>query len=101
MIILKPGVSVKKCNTQIILAAMVADRIYDSHGKTLVITSCSDGIHSDNSLHYSGNAIDLRIRDIEDTVLANILKELKDYLGSEYDVILENDHFHIEYDPKT
>jgi len=65
------------------------------------ITSVIDGKHRPNSLHYSGLAFDLRTRHLktEDGV-KNVAAEIRGALGREYDVVVEKDHIHIEYDPK-
>lgn len=69
------------------------------------LTSGTDGEHMEGSKHYIGAAADfgnhfpdwtrhspgMRIRAVE---------MLKAELGSDYDVIPEPDHYHIEYDPK-
>lgn len=60
-----------------------------------------DGVHMKNSLHYFGKAVDLRIRDtrIEEALL--FWELAKRLAGSEFDVVWEKDHIHIEFDPKT
>ncbi len=75
-------------------------------GPTPVITSGNDGRHSNGSLHYSNQAIDLRANNISDAKSQAIADYLQSSLGSDYDVIFEhfpgntsNDHIHIEYDP--
>jgi hypothetical protein len=61
-----------------------------------------------SSLHLQGLAIDIRGRDLTISKLEVICEQLRDLLGSEYDVVLENfgeynprTHIHIEYDPKS
>lgn len=82
-------------------AISVADQVYASAGAQLVVTSLRDGVHMPGSLHYSGNAVDLRIRDLNQGQLGMILQGLRSRLsGQGFDVILESDHIHIEYDPK-
>ncbi len=76
-------------------------------GRTVVITSGNDSTHKTGSLHYSGNAIDIRSKSFESAAakhafLAAVLKRL----GPGYEGFLEdeggpNEHFHIEYDPKS
>ena len=61
-----------------------------------VITSARDGKHNEDSFHYKGQAIDLRTKH----VLEALTKQIKEYLGTDYDVVLESDHIHIEWDPK-
>ena len=79
---------------------MVLDGIYAQSGYLLVVTSITDGTHMDGSLHYKGQAVDIRTRDIATPVLNLIVKNIKESLGADYDVVLERDHLHLEYDPK-
>lgn len=66
-----------------------------------VITSTYDGNHSPSSLHYAHLAVDLRMpRGLPATKLRDLEAGLKKSLGSDFDVLLERDHFHVEYDPK-
>jgi len=74
----------------------ILDIIYEEFKTELVITSGRDGKHGLNSLHYQGLAVDLRTWNLLATVVARIRAEL----GSDFEVILEKDHIHIEYDPK-
>lgn len=64
--------------------------------KELVITSTYEGTHSAGSLHYANLAVDIR----RDQAMTYGYKEIKRVLGADYDVILEGNHIHIEYDPK-
>lgn len=66
----------------------------------MTITSGNDGVHMKNSKHYKNEAIDIRTRDMsqENAILTKVW--LKKWLGLNYDVILESNHIHIEYDPK-
>lgn len=80
-------------------AIFQAERVYFKHDKRMVITSLNDGKHMQGSKHYEGKAMDLRIWGLE-SKLEQVKKELQDALGKDFDVVLEGDHFHIEYDPK-
>jgi len=71
------------------------DNIFKEFQCELVVTSGRDSKHGDGSLHYEGKAYDARIRN----VLELLTKKIKDQLGSNFDVILESDHIHIEFDP--
>jgi predicted AlkP superfamily pyrophosphatase or phosphodiesterase len=101
MAAIKPGVDFGdgiKPTTQRIID--VAELVFSRYGITPTITSAMDGSHMANSKHYSGDALDWRIwesdaQDITDV----IVMDLKYQLGGDYDVILESDHIHIEYDP--
>lgn len=67
------------------------------------ITSANDSKHGDASLHYKNLAFDIRIYNITGKVHheAELWAErLAVALGPEYDVVLEKDHLHIEFDPE-
>ena len=64
-----------------------------------VITSCGEGNHSGGSYHYPApliQALDWRLPKNP----LNKIEELKKKLGKDYDVVLEVNHIHTEYDPK-
>ena len=92
----KNGVKVNGIKPEMVLAIMVVNNIIP--GAT--ITSVVDGKHSRTSLHYVGYAIDVRTRDIEPSVQTEYVRQIKVALTDEYDVILESDHIHIEFQPK-
>jgi len=100
MLRLKAGVKPKGMQPEILLAIIVARDVCQRLGKECVITSLTDGKHSKNSLHYSGKAVDLRTRDMERGEQAMYRDQMKDRLGDDYDVVLEKDHLHVEFDPK-
>jgi hypothetical protein len=76
------------------------DRIHQTYAnRDAIVTYTTNGRHSERSLHYSGNAIDLRTRDLTREQIAAIVEQLREELGDDYDVIFEGDHIHIEYDP--
>lgn len=65
------------------------------------ITSILDGKHGPNSLHYKGLAFDLRTRHLKDLPNVNMIaRQIRDELGRNYDVVVESDHIHVEYDKK-
>ncbi len=97
---LKKTVKLKGLQPQILIAVMVANDVYRDFGKELVITSVNDSKHSEFSLHYSGDAIDIRTRYFTSEEKVAVHKEIKDRLTKDFDVVLEKDHIHIEYDPK-
>ena len=99
---LKPGVRIDNLHPEMVHAITILDRIYQLFGYTLVITSGNDGKHMDGSLHYANplQAVDTRINFMshkEAELIARIAKEL---LGSDFDVVLEPNHLHVEYQPK-
>ena len=64
------------------------------------VTSGADGTHGENSLHYQNKALDFGIGFIPPLEVNIAVINLKAAFGPDYDVILEGDHIHIEYDPK-
>ena len=101
MIKFKIGTKVSGIRTELILAILVAEGVYNEHGTDLVLTSVNDGRHSYTSLHYSGSAVDIRTRNLpKDTNVQLIVGGIEKALSNEYDVVLEKDHIHIEYQPK-
>lgn len=66
---------------------------------TLVITSGRGGKHSYASIHYMGLAVDIRTWGLDN--IHALVQAMRDVLGSDYDVIDEGTHIHIEYQPKN
>lgn len=95
---LKPGVRVFAMTPQIVLAVLVAEGIWNEDGEDMVITSVSEGRHGHTSLHYIGAAVDLRTRDISG--VNNKTEKLALALGEDYDVVQEDTHIHIEFQPR-
>ncbi len=62
MLRIKPGVALLGMRPEILLAVIAAEPIWYQMGTDLTITSCTEGVHSKGSRHYSGLAIDLRTR---------------------------------------
>ena len=96
----KQGVFLDALSCEMRIALRVFYELYRNLGKKLTVTSTNDGQHSTGSLHYTGNAADLRIWGLDASTLARIVKEAKEELGRNYDIILEHDHIHVEYDVK-
>lgn len=92
--------SVRVGNTSIGLwiGLTIANEVYKEFGKELVWTSADDGRHGLTSLHYNGDAADLRIySDIDNEALR---AEIKARLNIDYDVLLEGNHIHLEFQPR-
>jgi hypothetical protein len=99
---LKQGVSLKKIQPQVALAAIIINDIYEQYDIECVITSVCDGKHKPNSKHYEGLALDIRTNNIPDmNMKAQIEKDIKSALEDDFDVVFEGDHYHIEYDPEV
>jgi hypothetical protein len=75
-------------------------RNYDHH---FFITSGTDGVHKEKSLHRFGLAVDIDFDDENLTLTRgeNMAISIRLAIGPDYDVVFENDHFHIEYDPES
>lgn len=75
----------------------VAEDVYKKQGRAegVTITSTTDGVHSAGSWHPYGFAVDLRTRYFSEAEKNQVGKKLK-LLLSDYDVIVESTHIHIE-----
>ena len=101
MIQIKDGVSILGLDPKMILALIIADQIYSDHNiEECVLTSATDSKHSEHSHHLKGLAIDLRTNNIGINMRQPIVNVLQKALGSQYQVIFEVDHIHVEFDPK-
>lgn len=85
---------------QMILAVIRINEIYSTLGVDCWITSGSDGKHKIGSFHYNGDALDFRTFILSLLQQQDLLDKVTSALGPEFDVILEKDHLHVEYDPK-
>lgn len=97
---MKPGVKVGGIRPEMIFPLIAAYDASLALNFTLTITSVTEGKHSRTSLHYSGAAIDIRTRDMVPGVAEATAKRLRARLTAEYDVLLERDHIHVEWQPK-
>jgi hypothetical protein len=107
---IKPGVDLRGLRPQMVIAALVAERLYATQGADadLMITSGREGTHMSGSLHYVGLAIDIRLPGsftgqtsaVAKAKAKTMVADLIAHLGAQYDVVLEVDHIHIEFDPK-
>ena len=99
---LKDGVILYGLDIRMRPALIQAEKIYVKYGRIegSTITSALDGVHSAGSLHYFGRAIDTRTYYFDDETIDKVVFELKNKLGTDFDVIKEKDHIHLEYDKK-
>lgn len=95
--LIKKGVCLLGLQPQMRKVLIKADEIWTDFGEELVITSAVDGLHSAGSLHYYGLALDFRIRYFNPEDRERIAVLLSVELGSDYDVVLESTHIHVEY----
>ena len=105
---LKIGVTitVNAQNDRIMRVAEVAYGEVMGPDFSVVVTSGNDGTHLATSLHYKNLALDFRTGHNWEAPLMSedeareLCEELKARLGMGFDVVLEKDHVHCEYDPK-
>lgn len=114
MLTFKRGVKMQGACPEIVIAMFVFDQIVEEMIREKLIkkqvtriTSIVEGKHSYTSLHYIGHAFDGGLLDRGALGLGLALppneiavKRLKAALTDEFDVILEGNHFHIEFQPK-
>lgn len=98
IVAVKDGVRVRGLSNEILLAIVIAQAVYSETENLMTITSLTDGRHGTGSLHHTGDAVDLRLP--MPVTREQVIKQLRSALSAEYDVVLEADHIHIEYDPK-
>lgn len=96
-------VSIHGLCPEMIIAMLTVQNVFFFLQVDFVITSgCEDTArHMAESKHYTYEAIDCRSRDLvsqSKKILAFDMIRLS--LGVDFDVVLESDHIHIEYDPK-
>lgn len=98
---IKAGVKLAGIRPEMVIAMYVADTVFQKlFGEELVLTEATGGVHGRGSLHYVGQAIDIRTRDLTKNDIAKLALEIRERLGEEYDVVIESDHIHIEFQPK-
>lgn len=93
----------KDLKPQTVAGMLIVQSVLLARGIPVVISSVNDGQHMSGSLHYAGRAFDFRLPSRytgSDRTNRDVQTELKQALGSDFDVVLESDHFHVEYDPK-
>lgn len=103
-IALKEGVDAKILSNQCMLGILIAASVFAGRGIPFVITSICDSSpkRKANTKHATGDAFDLRLpsrythdRTLDDRVVTDLCAAL----GQDFDVVLEPDHLHCEWDP--
>jgi len=105
MIIKDKSIDISKLQPALLLGLVIIDQTMTKHGGEAVITGGCEGKHSFSSLHYRGDALDIRSKDFTDAEA--VLEDCREALGHvpDFDLILEhhyqpNEHFHLEFQPK-
>lgn len=94
---IKPGVRIRGLSNECLLGITIAHSVYSLTEDVMTITSITDGDHMAGSLHNTGDAFDLRLP--VKRMGVNLVSALREALGGDFDVVLEADHIHVEYDP--
>lgn len=100
MLKFKDGVPLGGLQPDMLYAIDKCNDVFNDRDYDCIVTSTTDGKHMKNSKHPLGFAGDLRRYHIQTRDIEHITHELKSSLGKNYDVILEIDHWHVEFDPK-
>lgn len=102
MIRVKPGVETNGLQPEAWRIVSEAGALWrERGGEDLTLTSAMEGSHSAQSLHFQGLAVDLRTRDLSKAEILDRANQLLGRLGGGYDVIIEADHLHVEYDGRS
>lgn len=104
----KNGVIAYKVHPALHSALITAANLFhEMFRRPLTVTSLADSKHSAGSRHYPAaktgwmcGAADLRVWGLTQQQRVNFALALGDELGVDYDVIDEEDHVHVEYDPE-
>jgi hypothetical protein len=107
----KNGVKFEEFRPCVVTLIETLGEVANEINKDIWITSANDGKHKNGSKHYSNEALDIRIKNLssEESWIVHKrlsgLNDLVDYNNEPfykncYDVVLESDHIHVEYDPK-
>lgn len=101
MMFIKKGASINGIKPEIVHALNVASDVWKQlFSVNPYVTSGTEGKHSRGSLHYVGYAVDLRSNNLTGDSQVMAIRALKECLGIEYDIVLEPDHIHLEFQPK-
>ena len=95
----KEGVHLAGLQPEMLVCIDKCAGVFAGMNITMTITSARGGRHSNYSHHYKGMALDLRVWEIID-IIDEVCVSLRNELGSDYQVFNEENHIHIEYDPK-
>lgn len=107
MIVVKTGVVFEVLRPEIYNIFPVIDQTWNRHAKeTIPVITSAFRPGEANLLHAKDRALDIRSKNLSTDQKESILVDLTDALYQKgYDILLEdrgsdNEHFHIEYDPK-
>lgn len=96
---IKPGVKILGLTPEITIGLVVAANTFSQFNENFTLTSGVEGPHQRASAHKAGNAFDCRLPASRDNI-QKVVTVLRGQLGENFDVVLEADHIHVEYQPK-
>lgn len=95
----KAGVRLDGIAPEMAVGLFACALVYARFEAECVVTSVTDGHHGRGSLHHCGRAVDLRIKNVPSGKWGRLREAVAVALGSSFDVVLELDHLHVEFDP--
>lgn len=101
MLKLKATVGLAGMKPELVPAMIVANEVFAELGYYCMVTAVTDSAHVGASLHYVGYAMDLRTKHVPVEKQEAVRAEIAARLSPQYDVVLEQDHIHIEFQPKV
>ena len=84
---------------ELLLGIIIISDLCRVSGAKVLITAVLNGLHMRNSLHFVGGAVDFTVELLGDRAIW--VAELKDRLAINYDVVDEDTHIHVEFQPHT
>lgn len=96
---IKPGVGVVGIRPEMLLAVEVMKDACRAQGVPCVITAANVAAHTKTPSAWRGTDIEFWIRHLRDPRRA--FEHAKRALGEDFDVVLESDHIHVEFQPKA
>jgi len=99
--VIKHGVRFHSGPIAMMHASLVVHDLCINYFNVPFVVTCGIEKHEPPSKHSTGNGLDYRTRDIPDQIQKEEFADLVSAgLGDGFDVVLEIDHLHVEYDPK-
>lgn len=97
---IKHSVLISILEPQMLDGILISHSVYIDAGEEFFISSVTDSKHGKDSLHPKGRAIDVRTWNLKHKTPEQMAELLRAALGRDYDVVVEQTHIHIEYDPE-
>jgi len=95
--LIKAGVDISRLQPPIRKRLGCVSGVFLSVGEEMVITSTYEGNHGAGSLHYANLGVDFGY---PSKMNDDFMARFRDCFSSDYDVVAEQDHIHVEFDPK-